>query len=451
MYSRPDNSEVRQRKNSGFSLVEVLTGSAIFLIVALAAYQSLSALMSAVNASRPKVVATTVANETFEIVRNLPYSDVGIVAGLPLGRLPRTQTVTRDGYSFDVEIAIRNVDDPFDGTIGGTPNDTSPSDYKLVDLDIACSNCANFPLLKFTTLVAPRALEEDSTSGSLFVQVFDSAGTPMPGASVEIENTSVDPDISIDETTDNEGWVRIYDAPPGVNTYNIVVSRSLHSTDQTYPLGGPAGAQPLKPDATVTLGNITELSFLIDRLSSIVVSTIDSSCVAVPSINFSLSGQKKIDVPGVIFKHTTQNLSTNVSGTRTVSNLEFDAYQVAVTSASYDLMGADPFINFDLLANESKDLDLVLAPHAANALLVSVVDGNGDPINGADVRIQRGALDDTETTSSAGSCPTPGQVFWNGLENGVHTLTVSASGYQTNISSPDITAPWQNINVILTP
>src|SRR3989344_7217457 len=209
--------------------------------------------MDAVSAAQAKIASTTLANEKLEIVRNLPYTDVGIVGGLPVGKIQRTQIITRDKYSFTVQTTIRSVDDIFDGTIEGNLVDTSPADYKLVDLDITCSNCKIFSPLKFTTLVAPHALETASTNGALFVQIFDAGGIPIAGASVHITNTQTNPDTIIDETTDNTGWVKIVDAPPGINAYNITATKSGFSQDQTYPLGGIAGTDPIKPNPTVVL------------------------------------------------------------------------------------------------------------------------------------------------------------------------------------------------------
>ncbi|KKP85096.1 MAG: hypothetical protein UR86_C0012G0001, partial [Parcubacteria group bacterium GW2011_GWD2_35_7] len=233
----------------GFTLVETLVGTAVFVLVSLSAYKAFGALMDAVSASQAKIAATSVANEKFEIIRNLPYENVGIPNSIPTGEIPRNQSITRDGYSFDILTTIRNIDDPFDGTIGGTPSDSSPADYKLADLDITCSNCKIFPPLKFITLVAPHSLETVSSNGALFIRVFDSDGLAIQGASVNIENTQTNPDIIIEETTDNEGWIKIVDVPPGTNAYNIIATKSGFSTDQTYPIGGAAGTDPISPDA----------------------------------------------------------------------------------------------------------------------------------------------------------------------------------------------------------
>ena len=77
--------------NKGFTLIETLVGSIIFLIIALSAYNAFGVLMNIVAASRAKLAATSVANEKFEIIRNLPYSDVGIIAGIPAGKIQRNQ------------------------------------------------------------------------------------------------------------------------------------------------------------------------------------------------------------------------------------------------------------------------------------------------------------------------------------------------------------------------
>ena len=102
----------------GFTLIETLIGSIVFVLVALSSYKAFGVLMDAVSSSQAKIAATSLANESLEIVRNLPYDDVGIVAGLPVGKIPRTQDLIKDGYAFTVVTTIRSVDDVFDGTIG---------------------------------------------------------------------------------------------------------------------------------------------------------------------------------------------------------------------------------------------------------------------------------------------------------------------------------------------
>jgi prepilin-type N-terminal cleavage/methylation domain-containing protein len=437
-------------KRGGFTLVETLVGSAIFLLVALSAYKAFGVLMDAVTASRAKLVATTLANEKFEIIRNLPFQDIGIQGGLPSGKLIKTETTIRDNFSFNIETTIRNIDDVFDGTIGGNPADTSPADYKLADLSITCSNCKIFSPLKFTTIVAPHALETASTNGALFIRVFDTSGIPIANTEVHIVNTNTNPDTIIDETTDNDGWIKIVDAPPGTNAYNITATKTGFTTDQTYPPGGIAGPTPINPDANVVIHQVTQADLLIDRVSSLSVTTVDASCVALPNIGFSLTGTKFIGTPSVL-KYPTQNFTTNASGIYEFSNLEWDTYTALLTSSSYDLAGMTPLPSFTISPNENKTLQMVVVPHANNAFLVSVKDASGNPIDGASVQLQKTGFDETKNTNSD-LCATPGEVFWNGLASGTYTLNVSKAGYQTYTNnSINMTPAWQNHDVILIP
>lgn len=415
----------------GFSLIETLVATAVFLTVTIAGYQAFTSLMNAVLASEAKVAATEVANERFEIIRNLPYEDVGLVEGLPVGIVEREETILRDNYTFELLYTIRSVDDTFDGTIGGSPNDLSPADYKLIDLDITCPNCKVFKPLKFTTLVAPRSLETISTNGALFIQVFDSNGSPVQGANVHIINTNANPDIIIDETTDNEGWLRIIDAPPGVNVYNISVTKNGYSTDETYPIGGVAGNSPANVDPTVVVQQVTQASFSIDELSTLNINSFDDSCVAKENIDYSITGTKLIGAPDIL-KHPTVNSATNVSGVSTISNIEWDTYTLEGEDTSYDIIGIKPFYNFDLSPAQTLNTEIFTVPKSGNTLYISVEDTDGNPINNAEVRLEQSSssFDETKETGVNRICSLEGQVYWDDLASGTYDLTITKTDYE---------------------
>lgn len=438
---------VLKNKSSGFSLIETLVGSMVFVMLALSAYKAFEVLMDVVATSQAKITATTLANEKFEIIRNLPYTDVGIVAGLPSGKIKRNETILKDNFSFDTITTIRNVDDPFDGTIGGSPSDSSPADYKLVDLEINCSNCKSFTPLGFTTLIAPHSLETASVNGALFIRVFDANGLPVQGASLHIKNTNTDPDTIIDETTDNEGWVKIIDAPTGTFAYEITANKSGYTTDKTYSPGGDAGPNPTLPNPTVVTQQVTQTSLSIDMLSSISVETYDTSCVLLPSLSFSLTGTKKIGEN--ILKYPTQEFTSDATGHLEIPNMEWDSYSTLLSSSSYDLAGINPFPVFSLYPNENKTIKIIANLHSGNSVLVSVKDSLGEPINDATVLLQKTGFEETKTTGQ-GSCATPGQVFWGGLQSGNYTLTITKSGYQEEVVSFTASS-WSNETITLTP
>src|SRR3989344_4769359 len=203
------------RNKSGMTLMELVVSVALFAVVATSAFQAFSNIIKVITVSRNRVIAMSLVNEQFEIIRKLPYVDVGVVDGIPDGRVPYAQTLTRNNITFTVTATIRNIDDPYDGTIGGDPNDLSPADYKLVELEIECSLCSNFNPVFVNTKVAPKNLETASDNGALFVRVFDANGQPVTDASVHIENNQVNPSIVIDDTTNISGMLQVVDVPPG--------------------------------------------------------------------------------------------------------------------------------------------------------------------------------------------------------------------------------------------
>lgn len=134
--------------NRGFTFVEVVVGVSISLVVAIGVYEGYRAIYSSIASAHLKVVVASLANEQFEIARNLPYSS--------LSSLPANQTFTRDGITFGVTTTVQNVDDPFDNL---APTDTNPADYKLVEVSISCASCKNFAPVSVTGRIAPKDLE----------------------------------------------------------------------------------------------------------------------------------------------------------------------------------------------------------------------------------------------------------------------------------------------------
>lgn len=383
----------------GFTIIESLIGVAVFIIIAVSIYQVYIATMNNIYVSRLKVVAAALATEQFEIIRNLSYSDVGVVGGIPNGRIPFSQNFVRDGSEFLVKTTIRNIDDPFDGVIGGAPNDLSPADYRLVELEISCSFCRNFQPLYFTTHVGPRALEAASTNGSLFVRVFDAVGQPVIGAQVHIENNKESPAIVIDDITNNNGLLQIVDAPPGIEAYEITVSKIGYSTDKTYQTGGFGNPNPIKPHATVALQELTQISFAIDKTSVFDISSVTDTCNPTPSIDFSLTGSKLIGItPPDVLKYDVSHI-TDSFGKKLISNLEWDTYNFNITDSLYDLAGTIPLLPFTINPNASQNFKLIVAPKNPNGILITVKDSATQlSLSDATVRLERTGYDTTLTT-----------------------------------------------------
>jgi prepilin-type N-terminal cleavage/methylation domain-containing protein len=147
----------RSNRTRGFTLIEIIVATAVFLVFAMGAYQGFTAIYLAITSTRQKALAADLANAQFEIIRNMPYKQVGTVGGNPSGILPAVQTVARDRISFTITTTVLNRDDPFDGVAGS--GDAFPADYKLVEINIACLTCKNFIPVVITGRVAPKNLE----------------------------------------------------------------------------------------------------------------------------------------------------------------------------------------------------------------------------------------------------------------------------------------------------
>lgn len=369
------------KPNKGFSLVEVVFGAAIFAIVAVSVYQGFVVINLLISASRDKLDAINLVNGEFELVRNLAYSDVGLQGGIPAGVLQATSTKVVDGRQFKITRTVRNVDDPFDGTISSIPKDLSPADYKIVQISVSCDYCKNPVNFSAVSNIAPKNLETASTNGALFIRVFDASGQPVPQASVHVQNSLLG--IDINETTDNDGLLAIVDAPPAQNSYRITTTKLGYTTERTYATS-TANPNPVKPDATVLLQQLTQVSFIIDKLSGISLRTVTDKCQPVPDVPFSIGGTKLIGEDPDVYKWEG-DFTTDSSGFKGLSGIEWDVFSFNTSGGLY-LSGTDPISPVSVLPDSEQNINLVVSSDSPDFLLVGVKDAaTGFPISGATV------------------------------------------------------------------
>ena len=422
--------------HKGFSLVEVIVGSAVFMVVALSVYGAYTGLFQIAHVDQSRLVATQLANEQFEIIRNMPYDNIGTISGIPSGTLYAATTTTRSGISFEVDTLVRNIDLPFDGTaLLGT--DTNPADNKLVQITVQCSTCQNFSPVIITGQVAPKSSESATTNtGALSIQVIDAQGHGLPNASVTVANPSASPAINLTDTTDNDGYLQIYGVATGTNAYKITATKSGYSTDQTYPVGASGNPNPLKPDSTVAVAQVTSISFSIDDLSSLSVSSVATSCDPVANFHFSLTSNKTIDVAGLIAKYFG-TFQTNGSGTLSIPWLEWDSYTATSSDSSYDIAGIDIANPISINPGVNQNVKLVLMPKNGNSLLVTVKDSLTKSLvqNSVVELVGPSGYDQILTTDqdahggATPACMPGGQVLFQGLQTGTYTVSVSNTGY----------------------
>ena len=444
-------------RQKGFSLAEVIVGSAVFAIVSIAVYGAYGGLFRIAHVDQARMVATQLANEQFEIIRNMPYANIGTIGGVPSGTLYATTSATRSGITFEVDTLVRNVDLPFDGTaLLGT--DTNPVDNKLVQLTISCATCQSFAPVVITGQIAPKSGEAATTdTGALNIQVIDAQGHGVPNASVNVINSTASPVINLTDTTDNDGYLEIYGVATGTNAYKITATKTGYSTDQTYPVGGGSNPNPLKPNSTVATEQVTSVSFSIDTRASLAVASVATSCDPVANFNFSLTSNKTNDVAGLIPKYFN-TFQTNSSGVLTISPLEWDSYDATSSDLSYDIAGVDVANPISVSPGASQTAKFVLMPKNGNSLLVTVKDSvtktlashSTVELVGPSGYDQTLITDQDAHGGATPACMPVGQVLFQGLQTGSYTISVSNSGYSTTTSiAVTVGSGWQEEQVLL--
>ncbi len=390
---------LKKNTSAGFTLIETVVSVTIFTIIFLAVYATYVKLFDLIAVSRVRSVAMALANERIEVIRNLSYANVGTLTGIPRGLIDPSETFVRNNISFDVTTVIRNIDDPFDGLLGGTPNDTAPADYKFVDVTVACPSCENVSSFSVATFVAPKNLEISSTTnGALFINVVDGSGLPVSGASVHVENGSTTFPIVIDDSTNVNGMLQLVDIPPGVETYQITVTKDGYTTDMTRSRGAVGNPNPIKPHATVAAETVTAITMSIDRASVFHLRSMTQSCTPIPDFDFSFSGSKLIGTsPDVKLYEAT--LETDETGHKQLNDVVWDTYTLNVIDAAYQLIGTNALSPVVLLPGETKNVDFIVSAKNPRSLMVTVKDGATSlPISGTSVRLVGGAVDETLIT-----------------------------------------------------
>jgi prepilin-type N-terminal cleavage/methylation domain-containing protein len=394
--------------NRGFTLLETLIGLAIFAIVSTAIFEAYGYVLQIVQSSQYNSAALNIIESRVEAVRNMRYEDIGVIGGIPSGALIASESVSAGTTPFILHTYVRNIDDPFDGTFGGSPADAAPADYKLVQFEITCADCPRYNVISLATYAAPKNLENASKRGELLINAIDASGFLIPGATVHVTNTHVSPAVNITDTTDADGRLLLVDVATSSAGYHIVLSKAGYSTDQTYPPGGTP-ANPVKPDATVAKQQLTIVSLSIDRVSTVTVQARDQFCAAVPSFDFLMTGTKLIgtspDTPKYSVSHTTGG-----DGTVIVNNAEWDTYAFKPTDSSHAIAGAFSPLTMAINPNTAATQRWLAVPLLGDALSVAVVDAGGQPINDATVTLSSSGFSKSAMTGQAST----GDSNWSG-------------------------------------
>lgn len=444
-------------KNKGFALIEIIVSIAVFSLIAVMIFQVYALVINEIKNYRERAAVAFLANKYIELVRNLPYSEIGTIHGStcdkPEGEkcsLPdqvSPDTVEFSDIVYNIYYSISYVDDPADGLL---PDDPSPNDYKQVKLYV--ENTSTGTVEAFLTKVAPKGRESLGNRGIIWIKVFDAVGQPVQGATINIINNNFDPIFNVTRTSDSDGnWIEI-GVDPDVNGYHITVSKNGYSIDQTYSIT-EENPHPIKPDSTILAGETTQVSFSIDKLSSLTFYTLNQNCEIMSGISVAVRGSKMIGTSPNIYKfdkiYTSNASGMVVPQSNTCWNnycLEWDNYTPAITGGSYMIYGTSPPLRTNILPDTSQSFSLLVGPRTAHSMLVVVKDSSsGEPIEGALVSLTSPGGTVTEKITGGSVW---GQDNWSG-GSGQENFENSSKYYQDNgnISVQEIPSSIKLLNI----
>jgi hypothetical protein len=236
--------------------------------------------------------------------------------------------------------------------------------------------------------------------------------------------------------------------------YQITVTKSGYSDERTY--SNAEVANPSKPHLTILQGQLTEVSFAIDELSTLNIATNsdrESGFTPLSSLTFQMRGSKTIgtDTNGLPVYKFDQALTTNASGTLTMDNLEWDNYQIFMQpNDPWDISGTNPLLPLLIDPNTTTDFTFALDTHTANSLLTTFVDPSGVQIASVSATLSDGGSYSETILSGESINPDFGQAFFGNLSEQNYNLIATISGYlDLNVSIPVSERAQEKI--ILTP
>ena len=368
------------KKRRGFTLIEVLIDFMIISMVAVAIVSGYTAAFKSINLAKAKMVAVTLSNERMEMIRNMPYDDLATERGsiYPVGDILDDETVSRNGITFNVHTVISYVDDPFDGnsagSIAGKPKDLYPYDYKKVEIVVGKSG-RNSQLAKFVTNISAKAAETPSDTGILNFCVIDNMGNPVSSADVLVTNSVLVPEINISMVTADDGCLLIPKLPPDQhNNYHIVVSKNGYSSSQTYPRTSQ-NPNALQPDVDIIVQQVTGVTLVIDRLSTMEIRFTNQSGAPVAGVTFLLEGSKMTYNNPDTFKYS-QTLTADDQGYVKISNLEFDEYKIKNVS-KMNLISTSPMQAIKLLPSVDLAVTAMLSDSNTTPSIYNILPESG--------------------------------------------------------------------------
>jgi hypothetical protein len=257
----------------GMTLVELLIAMGLLMLVFGGIFTAFQVTLKIVGSSKAHAGALSLANERMEYIRSLPYDDVGTVSGIPNGDIPQNATTSLNGIDYAERILIEYVDAPEDGTDVSDDNGIV-ADYKRVKVEYSWTVQGESKVISLISNIVPPGIETTAGGGTLRVNVFDAETQPLSGASVRLYNNTGTSTIDVTRLTNAQG-IALFSGAPALANYQITVTDTGYSTDQTYS-ATTSNPNPTTQHVAVLEAQVSTMNFQIDELSQLTVYTKDT-------------------------------------------------------------------------------------------------------------------------------------------------------------------------------
>lgn len=393
-----------------------------------------------------------------DTVRYTDFSGVAYLSGAPA--------------VADYEITVTNTGYSTDGTYTASVSNPNPITSPIAVLESQISTM-NFQIDELSDLViytlAPATYNDYSDTFTDASGLYAQASTTVSGGSLLLSDTF--------GVYDASGTARSTSTTPGtISTWyalDFTASTSASTTARVSVLYDNAGTLERIPDIDLP-GNTAGFSSGPVDLTDLNVTTYGTlalhadlsttdtaftpelfdwelryvqSQVPIAGVSLTIEGDKSIGTDGGgqdVLKYTDAGISDS-NGEWDQSNIEYDIYDIAVVSGGYDVYEMCPQSPLVLDPGVSQDMQIVLGPAAGNMLRVHVTEADSTPIPNATVHLENVGIDELSVTSLCGQT-----YFGTGLyADDEYLLTVSASGYATEIMASTTVSSSSTVHVIL--
>ncbi len=458
--------KIQDTKLKGFTLIESLVFLFIFALIGVVFFQVYATGTRMIIESKNRLGATALANQKMEIIRSIAYDDIGTkrwngsawLYGIPGGELLEDETISVNTVRYDVHTFVQYVDDSFDGTIGGSPNDTVSTDYKRVRLTVEWGGGGDDQKVVIFGNFSPNGVETSGGGGTLSINVLDATGSGVSGASVRIVNSGASIDTTA--TTDSTGNVMLPGAPAGVEAYTLTVSKGGYYGATTYASYPTSAYNPVDVHASVVEATLNQKTIVMDQNVDIPLRTKDPFGTDVPDIGFTLSGGRVLGTDagtGANVYGFSDTSTTDSSGEKTYSDQSYGQYTLTVSDADYEFYKMHPETSstadvMDLVPGSSGTMEAILLDKNIGSVKVTVKSSADDsPVSGASVRLTNTSVpyDATVTTDQYGIAYFPTSL--PALVNGSYDVEVTASGFGTETKTVGVGSALVTENIQMTP